>query len=64
MVDRRILLVTVLAIGGAGVVKRDRRPEGRAVAIQAIAGVVIGGRKMTGNTFSRRSRICALGMTG
>ncbi len=64
MVNWRILLVAILAIGGAGVVKRDRRPEGGAVAIQAIAGVVIGRRKMTGDTFSRRSRVSSLGMTG
>ena len=43
MVNRRVILVTVLAIGGPGVVKGDRRPEGGTVAIQAIAGIMAGG---------------------
>ena len=43
MVNWRVILVTVLAIGDTGVVKGYGGPEGGAVAIQAIAGIMVGG---------------------
>ncbi len=43
MVNGRVILVTILAIGDTGVVKGECGPEGGAVAVKAIAGIVVGG---------------------